>query len=207
MGAILKPETYRVWTVPRRASALLGCPPFHLRKRVRRLARLDRGPSLFRSVCHRFASGGGEFTLPPTTRADDAFPALIAAHRFREVSAIAFLPAALILRLRATGAAGGTPAPDTLDGRPRRFTGPCSAWIAASRRFRSATSKATICSIAMSDRNIRAQFYSIGKCLFHCVKANDGAERIRRLSDADRQGDLTPSTIAVPLDQESPSRL
>jgi hypothetical protein len=85
---------------------------------------------------------------------DVALPALIAAQRFFAASAIALLPAALRVRFRATSADDGTTSGALgfliPGGRPRRFVEPCSAWIAASSRFRSATSKATICSVCMT---------------------------------------------------------
>jgi hypothetical protein len=58
-----------------------------------------------------------------------ALPALIAAHRFLAASAIAFLPAALILRFRALGAGAENFGADAFlpGGRPRFFAGPCSA--------------------------------------------------------------------------------
>jgi hypothetical protein len=43
------------------------------------------------------------------------------------------------------------------------LAGPSSASIARDRRSRSATSKATICSVCIVDRNIRALLCSIGK--------------------------------------------
>src|SRR5579862_6870476 len=82
-----------------------------------------------------------------------ALPALIAAHRFRAASAIALRPAALSLCLRCTGIGWRTEDPgfdELLGGRPRRVVGPCRASIARDTRSRSATSKATICSVCIS---------------------------------------------------------
>jgi hypothetical protein len=64
---------------------------------------------------------------------EDAFPALIAAHRLFAASAIAFRPAALNLGLRRTGVGVETAWAAALiaAGRPRRFAGPCRACIAA----------------------------------------------------------------------------
>jgi hypothetical protein len=118
---------------------------------------------------------------------DGALPALIAAHRFRTASAIAFRPTALILRLRRTGATAETAGANALGGRPRRFTGPCRAWIAASRRFRSATSKATMCSVGINqDRNTcacvaqMANFRSLRRRFGSCMPGRQRRTVLRR---------------------------
>jgi hypothetical protein len=89
-------------------------------------------------------------------KGDGALPARMAAQRRLAASAIAFRPAALRVRLpeAAAGAEAGAEAGAaalTVDpgGRPRRLTEPCSASIARDRRSRSATSKATICSVCI----------------------------------------------------------
>jgi hypothetical protein len=87
---------------------------------------------------------------------DFAFPALISAHLRRAASAIAFRPAALMVRLTGFGAAGlGVVAATTArlagpGGLPRRLAGPSSASIARDKRSRSAMSKETIWIVSMS---------------------------------------------------------
>lgn len=80
-----------------------------------------------------------------------ALPALIAAHRLRAASAIAFRAAALRVRLRAVGADTSTAGADTLvtGGRPRRFVGPWRASMARFSLSRSVIRRATIWSVGI----------------------------------------------------------
>src|SRR5271169_6734252 len=84
-------------------------------------------------------------------KGEGALPALMAAQRFLAASAMAFRPAALRVRFAVAGAGAETARANALlaGGRPRRFTVPCRARMAASIRSRSATSRATICSVCI----------------------------------------------------------
>ena len=83
---------------------------------------------------------------------DGTLPALIAAHRFLAASAMAFLPAALSLRLRFAGTgvgAGATAASGFFGGLPRRFVGPWRTSMARVSFSRSAIRRAMIWSVGI----------------------------------------------------------
>ena len=91
---------------------------------------------------------------------ENYFAALIAAQRLFWAAAIFRRAAALTWRFFGAAAVVSI-ATGFLGGRPRRFSDPPSAWIARSRRSRSAIKRATICSMGIKlDVIIRRPLYT-----------------------------------------------
>lgn len=138
------------------------------------LQRTARGGNFKGQYSHQTRMIGGRALccppLRPLRKGDGALPTLIAAQRFLAASAMAFLPAALNVRLRFAGATVRGPG-----GRPRRF-GPSRASMARFSLSRSANSNARICSLDIGQLIIAEISARRSSSSSNCTKTNEGAD-------------------------------